>query len=83
MDLSSINIEGLKRHFKNAINLYIHPIDALKKATSTRKTSYDQIVNYTIYYLVEPQKVFLLFGRLIGLSLQACLSFAMFVALRG
>jgi len=34
-------------------------------------------------YLVEPQKVFLLFGRLIGLSLQACLSFAMFVALRG
>jgi len=33
--------------------------------------------------LVEPQKVFLLFGRLIGLSLQACLPFAMFVALRG
>ncbi|MDZ4665585.1 MAG: hypothetical protein SGJ15_11950 [Bacteroidota bacterium] len=34
-------------------------------------------------YLVEPQKVFLLFGRLNGLSLQACLAFAMFVALRG
>ncbi|MDZ4665977.1 MAG: hypothetical protein SGJ15_13945, partial [Bacteroidota bacterium] len=34
-------------------------------------------------YIVEPQKVFLLFGRLIGLSLQACLYFAMFVALRG
>ncbi len=47
-----VNIEVINKHFKNALQLYIHPIKALRSATSNRKNAYTQIINYVIYYVL-------------------------------